>query len=205
MRKLLIALVLLVILGAGVWWFFREGPPSHTPDAAEAPPEDVIDYLASDRFGDLPDEAKADYVETLSRQSPERVVNLMRTEDLSKEKFERLRTNMRGGFVQLVIRNAREYAALGSEERSAYVDGKIDEMERMMQAVRTLQQTTGAKPKFGPPWHHQKPDADRMQKGMQKMLSDTTPQDRAVIDQYMRHIMTRAMQRGIMKKMGLRK
>jgi hypothetical protein len=197
MKRLLVAIALVaVICLLAVGFLYRSRPAPAPPDAEKAPPKDVVAYLASDDFAKLPEAKRSEYFEALMKLPPERrAEGLKMMEGLTDAQQEKVMKNVGSIFHSRLAKEAAEYRALKPGEREAYLDRKIDEMERQrkeMTAARASDDGKGPEEK-GPPWMKNM-NPDRMQRFMQKMLSDTTPEERAYISEYMMRMMARGIQ-----------
>ena len=191
MRKALPLLIVLLVAGPAAWLLWPRGvtPP---PDAESAPPEEVHRYVASDDFVRLAPEEQGDYLEKLWNQPSGRVVELMQVDHLPKKTRAKITRHVRQAMYHMVVKNARECSGLSVEEQDAYVDEKIEQM----MAVATKSMLSGqGRPRFGPPWMQKRPSGDRIQKAVEQMLSETSPQERALLAQYHQRIRKRFLNR----------
>ena len=199
-NKTAAATVVVLLLTAGVLFLWVGAPGVAPPDPESAEPVDVHQYLASETFGGLSPDRKADYLEQLWQQPGERLAVLMKIDEVPENVRRRMANNARQGFVRLMVRYAAECEALPEEARDAYVDRKLDDMVGKMQTVREKM------PAGGPHGHMR--DPDEMQKMIQRMLSDTTPEERSLLRRYRERMVSRIVRREmrqLMQRMGLRR
>ena len=189
MRTTIIVIACVALAAAGAWFFWPRA--LMPPDAVAASPRDIHDYIASDHFAELPAHQQADYMRKLWEQPPERLGELMAMRDLPDEAREKVMRNVQRGMIRLMARDAAEFATLRDEARDAFVDKKIDEMMTKMRAVAAVGRPKGV----GPPLAGGNLSADRMQKHIEKMLSFTTPLERAQLLEYRKHLMKRMWRR----------
>jgi uncharacterized membrane protein YgcG len=113
------ALVLTAILVLACCWIF-------TPDPKTANQKDIADYMASNAFGRLNADEKKAYMDKLRERK-----DLKPPEGLSRDQMDKIRRNMGDVMREQMKKDMEEWSKLPASEQIAFLDKKIDEMQKM--------------------------------------------------------------------------
>ena len=102
------------------------------PDPNTQSPEQIAQFMASDRFASLPPETKNRYLERIRQIGQDRGRRALPTDNLSDEQRRKLRENMRNAWEQQMDDRMKQFFELSPEKRTAYLDQMIDRMQQRM-------------------------------------------------------------------------
>jgi len=197
-KRILVWLAGLVTVALGAWLvasLLEPAPPN--PETASS--KEIASYLVSDKFEKLSDAKKDAYSERLRQLPEDRRRELFQVQGLTSQERRRLGGNMGRGFRREMMQEMKDFFKLSPEQQLAALDKRIAEMDarrRDMQARRpnpgggARQSGTPGRPPRGP----RRINADRMQQFMEQRLSNTTPEERAVMSEYWRRLRERRQQ-----------
>lgn len=186
-KRNLVLVGLLVVIAAGLGWAFW--PAGTDPQVAR-----VVELQEKLFSGDqLPSEDRRKAFDELRQE----------VENLSPEQRGQLEQRMRDNpppFVRQMQKNVVAYFDMSPEERRAALDKQIDEMERMRKEFEKRRGQGGGPggPRTGPPGGFGGNMSAAQRNEMRKrMLDNTSPQQRAMFDEYFRDIIERRKERGL--------
>jgi hypothetical protein len=107
--------------------------PAPLPDASQQSQEEVVKFVASEQFASLSADQQQPYFDRmreLRREGDGR--RGFRDLNLSEDEQQRLRQNMRASFERRMDETIDEFFALAPEQRDAYLDTQIDDMQKRM-------------------------------------------------------------------------
>lgn len=173
---LIVATILVSVSGGAAWIYY-----THVPNPRNQSAKDVSAFLASDRFSRLGKDQKKAYLDA-ARQSGK----MERRNDLTEEQREALFRNISPLMQDRMNQQMTEYFALAPNQRVAYLDKVIDDMQKRPTSRPTSQ--PGSRPSNPRGFN-----ADRMRNRIETTDSTT----RAQRDQFMKDLHNRMKQRGI--------
>jgi hypothetical protein len=213
-------LAFVAFAGAGIWAYWGSAPPETAPNPVLQRPEDRAAYIASDRFKSLPEEEKREYFRKSMEDGGGRAVFGAR-ESMTEEQRDKLRENTREVFESIQKERVDAFFELQTpEEKVAYLDKQIDEMEKRRQEWRERREREGgdqrpprreenATPQVGQGQDSGRPEGARRERGgtpnldrMKQRIETTDPKDRAKATEYRMLIRARMEQRGIQPRGG---
>ncbi len=127
---------------------------------------------------------------------------------LSPEQFGQLMRDNPPPFVRQMQQNVQAYFKLPEDQRKAHLDKQIDEMENRRKAMQASHAAGGKQrgmeggpgpggPGFGPPGRFgANMDPAKQSEMRTKMLDNTSPQERAMVSQYIQQLEQRLRERG---------
>lgn len=135
------SLLWLTGVGAGAYYLWPEPAPKPPPPIETSSLAENADYAASEDFNRLPMKKRLDWVEAQMRKmeamDDDAFIEYMNSMDDAKRR--RIHENMREVMRQRIKNHVDEYTKLPDQERTAYLDQRIDEMQRWEQrAHRTF-------------------------------------------------------------------
>jgi len=181
-KKYLLWIAGLAIVGACAWglvWYLEPAPP----DPETAPAKEVTAYLASKRFAKLSEAKKDEYADRIAKLAPERRREISQWGGLPLQQRFRAADNMSRAGHQERVQKMRDFFKLSPEEQVAALDKEIAEQKEALAAAAKARAAQG--PRTGarslPPFRL---SADQMQVRMEQVLSNGTPEERALADAY---------------------
>ncbi len=118
--------------GAATYYLWPEPGPEPPPPMETSTSQDDIQYLASKDFNRLPMDQRLEWIEGAGRKminsGGDDVVGLW--QDLDPAQRKQIRDNMESVMRERVRRQADRYHKLSGEERTAFLDKQIEEMEQ---------------------------------------------------------------------------
>jgi len=127
-------------VGAGAYYLWPEPAPKPPPPIDASTPDENADYAASEDFSRLPMKKRLDWVERQMAKSTEmdddEFVKFWR--DMDREKRERIQDNMRDVMRERTKRDVNEFHTLPRDQRKAFIDHRIDEMEEWQGKFRRI-------------------------------------------------------------------
>jgi hypothetical protein len=175
-----IAALLLVAASATAGWLFWP----HRPDPRTASPAELAKFIASDDFGKLPAEQQQGYFDQAAVRLPRQGRTIQGAEGLSPQEREALSARL--GEQRMKSRMA-EYFKLPPEERTAYLDKQIDDMQARRDEMQARQDFPTSQPGGG---------GSSMDRRRER-FENTDPLFRAERTQYFQDLRARMQQRGI--------
>jgi hypothetical protein len=190
-KKIIAALAVLLLLG-GLGWALM--PAGVDPQVARV--TELQQKLFSEQSQATPEERRAAFGEF--RQELEK---------LTPEQRDKLMRDNPPPFVRQMQKNIRDFFDLPADKRKEALDRQIDEMEsRRRQMTKQFAQSGGRPgggpgfgggPGGGPGGNRGAMDPQHRQEMTRRMLDNTTPQDRAMMGEYMRQVQDRRRERGM--------
>lgn len=175
-RLILASSMVVLFAGAAAWYFWPRTPP---PDPQVAKARELQSKLTADfgKSGQIQEQVKTmtQLRDTMVQMSPEQRREVMTGP---------------GGPATIMRNHAKTYSELPLDKRKAFLDDRIQEMEKFMSAMRQM----GDMRPPGPP-----PGAgsgDRKER-TRNMLNSTTPEDRALFSEYFTALMARRKELGL--------
>jgi len=191
------------VAGLGLWLRATPEPPVVGPRPERQTPEEVVRYLASPAYEELDPKSREAYFEGAVNRFDQENVNWPALADpLSEEERQRLQRNARPLLRQMMERRVDRYFELPPEERTAYLDEMIDQMEARFRAAhaRRARSEEGpraaaeATPDRGPPH----PRRGRFTPArLKQIIENTPPEKRARFVEFMKVARRRRIERGI--------
>ena len=187
-----------VASAGGIWLYSLWFPRPPEPETAE--PEEVRDYLASDRFGKLSEEERAEYLQALrdSGQMPRgRRGRRSADEELTAEEGEqreKIRKNIMPVFRKRHEERLKAYFELPEEERTAYLDEMIDRIQQHRSERRPDNEHAPREQR------RRGPSPERMK----ERIETTDPETRAQSTEFRRALRERMEERGVHRPHTLR-
>jgi hypothetical protein len=153
--------------------------------------KDVLAFVASDHFARMPLEKQEQYLDKV-RSVPERRTALFRMEELPEDQRGKARDNMGAVGRAAMAKEAVAFFKMTPEQQDAYLQKKKEEEEqrqkereqRRAEAAQSGDTKSGDTAQKGPPRQRGSRNPDVMEKRMQARLSETTPEERACMQQY---------------------
>jgi|GEM_PF-1941854 len=192
-----------VVLGVAYW---PEGPikAGPVPEPIAQTREDVVQYMASKQFAALPVDQRQDYMQRARQAHPDlrgRRGGGAGDVELTEEQRDQLRSNMRSVMEDRMRQREEEYLKLPPEDRTAYLDKIIDEMQQRM-AERTTRPRRDADTPRDP---NAPPDANRpagrgrgfTPQRMRERIETADPAQRAVRAEFRKALQKRMEERGV--------
>lgn len=198
-----------VLLGAWIFW------PASSPSGGGVRPADQLDreqvvkFMGSDDFAKQPDSIKIEYADRLMKlgrppgsrpargegQPPQPP-----PEPTAEEK--KLHENMRVAMEARMRKEMQDYFALSEKDRVAYLDQRIDSWMSHRPPEPESRPADAPPPPEATSQPTSRPGEQRRQGGfsMQRMkehMESTSPQDRAMREEFMRQMRKRMEERGI--------
>jgi hypothetical protein len=179
------------------------------PAPAEQTGEQIAKYLASDKFGRLPEAQRADYLRKVREAYPEE--NVMREifrSNLSDAEREKLRENIGPVFRQQMNQQVDDYFKLPPEQRTKYLDRMIDEAQARRASRGPGRSGPDTRATQGRPQGEQRVDQPgRGGRGfdpgrMRRRIENTDPQTRARREAFFKAMRQRMQERGIEPRGG---
>ena len=194
MKKPLTIIVSLVSIALLVWMTMAKSPVP-APDIDGAEPEKITAYLASEDFGKLPAEERAEFMGKLRELPSEKRAEIMRPENVDDDTRAAIRQNMQGMrevMMARMLEDVRAFFKLTPAEQEKHLDARLDEWgsRRRQRPPRTASGGTN-----GGPHRRRTRDPDQMQKRMQERISDSSAEERAIISEYFKRLMKRRRER----------
>jgi hypothetical protein len=123
------AVAALVILGGGVaaWRLAPRAPV--VPEPEKQTPDEVVAYIASDKFARLPEPERYAYFRKIDKDSPWRIFRRAGEADVDEETMKKLRENVRPLMHRHMKERMDEYFGKSPEEKQAHLDAMIDRMQ----------------------------------------------------------------------------
>jgi len=195
-KKILAALALLLLLG-GLGWALM--PARVDPQIARV--TELQQKLFGEQSQASPEERRAAFGEL--RQEFEK---------LTPEQRDKLMRDNPPPFMRQFQKSIRDFFDLPADKRKETLDRQINEMESRRREMTERFAKAGGRPGGGPPWggpgfggggpggpggNRAAMDPQRRQQMMMRMLDNTTPQDRAMMGEYMRQMQDRRRERGM--------
>ncbi len=141
-KATVVSLAVLVLAGgagATAYYLWPEPAPK-PPPPPESSHRENVDYMASDDFDRLPMDQRLAYFERRMKRveamSEEEFFELWRNTDPASRA--RIRNNLERVMRERINRHSRDYFKMGKKEREAYLDERIEEMERWKPKMRKL-------------------------------------------------------------------
>lgn len=210
----LLVVLIAAIVGAAVWWT-GGGPPA----IEEISDQDAaVEALKNADFSKLSEEEKVAYADKLRELRPWDIVRRRSdtdettgegTEDqlqLTDEERQRIRQNARELFHAAMKDRVQGYFELPAEDRIAYLDRMIDDMQERRRQMEEPRSGPG-EGEPTPPGQDGKDrdrsppdDADRRKRGMARLkerIETTDPEERAQFVEFMKQMRQRMEERGI--------
>ena len=213
-----VAVVLVVLAGVGLaaysLWPEPTSPPP--PDPAGQTREESVKYMASEAFGEQDDEAKQEYVEAAREAhgdgwGPGPMMG-GRDAGLSEAERQRLRENVRPAMRREMEERMDTYFELPPEEKAAYLDDIIDEMqdrrrefeERRRQREEQAEGEPSEAARHRPAGERRAGDGRRgpSLERMKERIETTDPEQRARFVQFFIDLRERMEERGIDMRRG---
>jgi hypothetical protein len=173
----------LVIVAAGLGWAFWPSGPD--PQVAR-----VVELQEKLFGGNLPQADRRKAFEELRQE----------VEKLTPEQREKLMRDNPPPFARQMQKNIVAYFDLPADQRRAALDKQIDEMERMRKEFEKRRGERGGPhgARRGPPGGFGGNMSAAQRNEMRKrMLDNTSPQQRAMFDEYFRDLAQRRKERGL--------
>lgn len=194
-KKILVALAVLLFLG-GLGWALM--PAGVDPQVARV--TELQQKLFSEQSQVKPEERRAAFGEL--RQEFEK---------LTPEQRDKLMRDNPPPFVRQFQKNIRDFFELPVDKRKEALDRQINEMESRRREMTERFAKAGGRPggppgggfgfggggPGGPGGNRGAMDPQRRQEMNRRMLDNTTPQDRAMMGEYMRQVQDRRRERGM--------
>lgn len=194
-KKILVALAVLLLLG-GLGWALM--PAGVDPQVARV--TELQQKLFSEQSQVKPEERRAAFGEL--RQEFEK---------LTPEQRDKLMRDNPPPFVRQMRKNIRDFFDLPADKRKEALDRQINEMESRRREMTQRFAKAGGRPggppgggfgfggggPGGPGGNRGAMDPQRRQEMARRMLDNTTPQDRAMMGEYMRQVQDRRRERGM--------
>jgi len=170
-------------------------PAGPAPTERTETPEQVAAYLASEAFASRPLDDRLAYLTALQEDDPNLVRTLVESETIPAERRQQVRKNVGEAIRERTAEHVREYIELPTDERPAYLDKIIDDMEA--RHLVTRQSADGSR---GP---GQRPvNAVEMLQRIRSRLEGTDPADRAKHIQFLKGMRARMAKRGLRPNLG---
>jgi len=184
----------------------RDGDTSK-PDIAQATREQILHYLASDEFGRLDKDQRADFVAQVRQARPdERPMMFAAVQSLSDHERDNLRRNVRPLFQRQMHKRIEAYFELPEDQRAARLDEMIDEMQqRMANRPSPEQSRDSADPNDGRAGHRGPRSRWRDLGRMRERIETTDPKVRAERAEFFRAFRARMQERGLQPRWGRRR
>jgi acyl-homoserine lactone acylase PvdQ len=201
-------------IGTAGYYLWPEPAPAPPPPAETSTFSDNADYLATDDFSRQPMDKRLAWIETRIQRDldVEDDEMLEAWESMDEATRKRIRDNIRPVMQERARRQARTYAKLRGEERTAYLDERIDEFEQWHPKLHKM---------FGSP-DRRGPDArrdyenmtdeeldalrerrrQRMVQETHKFMTEMSSDDRAKQMSFFTAIGKRRAQRGLVRFFG---
>lgn len=189
----------LLLAGGGLAWLLSE--PSVPPEPPTDDPKQLVEIMASKQFASLNDQQKQAYMQKLAGEgSPRQAFRAAR--ELPDEQRQQFRENVGSMMRQQFEQRIDAYFALAPEQRDAYLDEQIDQMQahRQQRQARRAEQTTSSgetgsdaqrRPRRDGPRRGFTPDR------MKRRIEHSDPERRAKFMEYMKAMRERMEARGI--------
>ena len=203
-KKIFAALVVVFLLAALGWALLPAGVDPQLARVTE-----LQQKLFSEQSPLKPDERRAAFGEL--RQEFEK---------LTPEQRDKMMRDNPPPFVRQMQKNIRSYFELPADQRKAALDRQIDEMESRRRQMTERFAKAGGPPGGGPPGggpgfgggppgggpggNRGATDPQRRMEMTRRMLDNTTPEDRAMMSEYMRQVQDRRRERGMPQLPGPR-
>lgn len=191
------AAVLLLVLGgvlAYAYW------PSTVPDPTELDETEIVETMATVDFREVSPEQRQAYFNRLHEMRGNRQQMREIVEALPEEQRRQIRRNMRSAFHEHMQQRLNEYFALQTQqEKNAFLDNAIDEMQRRMAEHEARRAQGGERSSArGPdgdrgPRSHRGPSPQRLKNHIER----TDPAEHAKRMQFFHDMQKRAAERGI--------
>jgi hypothetical protein len=173
-------LAALTVVGAILYLVVSRGPDSPEEVVSQLEtPENVVEYLGSEKFGDLSVEQRAEVLEELRRSGKGRPVSTVK---LDEQELEKIRKNVAPAIRKLIQRRVETYHALPEDQKTAYLDGIIDEIQERMANGKAFGRD-GEKYGLTP-------------EQMKQHIESSTPEERAQQSAFQTALFSRMLQRG---------
>ena len=217
-RWWLLAAVLVVLFGGGgsgalAWWRYVYPPEDPQVTKVKALQQQVFAAMEAERNSTSAQPTATTNVSAtvpLTPQQREAAMTELRTEmeKLTDEQRRQVMRSMGNNFRERMQATIKEYRALPKENRTAFLDQQIDEMEqRRVQFQRAGGGGPGGgAPRGGPPRaggngnngrDRGPPSPERRLEWRRNMLAETTPQERAEAEMFFSDLNERREQRGL--------
>jgi hypothetical protein len=193
-------------LACGLWWP-RSGsggdPGAELPAAPPASkakpqtPQQIAAYVGSKDFAALGLDQRVAYLDSLNKTDPNVVRSVMESDAVSKEQQDLVRKNVGEVFRQRTAQHVEAYTALPPEQRQAYLDKVIDELEAR-RLVRKPSASGSGDPAGGGSGKAERPvNPSEIVSRIRSRLETTDPADRAKHIQFLIGMRGRMTQRGL--------
>lgn len=189
-KRTIILIAVASMLGiscVGYYYFDRPVPPPVEKSS------DAVKYMASPEFKKLSeDERKAYFKDVNEKLGDDRGAFFKEVSSLSEGERKQLRENTGSIFRAMMNERVNKYFALPKEERTAYLDDMIDEMEKRRKErppPAPAEKKDGKDNKEGPGRGPGGPER------MKKMIEGTSSSDRAKHIQFMMDMRARMQER----------
>ena len=135
-------------VGTGAYYLWPEPAPKPPPPTETGTPNDFADYASSEDFNRLPMKKRLDWVEASMvkgiEMDDDEFVKFWK--DMDREKRRRIQDNMRDVMRERTKRHVDNYFKLPGEQRKAFIDERIDEMEQWRGKFRRIGRREGGNP-----------------------------------------------------------
>lgn len=178
-KKTVLALVIILGLGAVAWALLPEGPDPQLVKVQQLqqklfdPDAKMPDADRRKAFGEFGKEAE--------KLTPEQLASLMRDNPFAKRMQQRVVS----------------YFDLPEDQRVAALDKQIDEMEKRRKEMEKRRGERGDRPEGGPPGGFRNRGNMNENEMRKLMLDNTLSQERAMFSEYMQQMQDRRRQRGL--------
>jgi len=203
---LLIAGGVLIVAAVGTVLIARSSSV-RMPNPKTASQKDLNLYLASDSFGNLPDDQKVAYLDKVRKESP---YPPGPPQGLTPEQMGKVMKNTGVVFRRMMDKQVEEFCNLPPEKRDAYLDQMIDRFEAMRKAgprpfgggpgpgagpggTSKGGPAVNGPPRNGPPRGFGPPPPA----AMRRMIDSVDPKKRAMMAQFFEAMQKRMKERGI--------
>jgi hypothetical protein len=180
-RLSVVAVVCLLLGGTATWyWWPRTPPPDPQVQEARA----------------LQTKLAASFTQTTDVKETIQSMGKLR-ESMEKMTPEQRREVMEGpgGPREMMRRDAEEFVSLPLDKRNAFLDKRIDQMEKFMAAMR--QSGNGGPPRGERPQGNPGGGGRTRLERSRDMLNRTNPEERALFSEYFSALMERRKERGL--------
>lgn len=127
-------------IGVGGYYLWPEPAPKPPPPDATSTLQDQAEYAATEDFSRLPMRKRVAWVDKqitrANEMNEDEFVQMWK--DLGPEKREQIRDNLDDVMEARVNKHADDYIKLPREERDAYLDKRIDEMQGWRKKLRRV-------------------------------------------------------------------
>jgi hypothetical protein len=183
-KKYLLWIAGLAIVGACAWglvWYLEPAPP----DPETAPAKEVTAYLASKRFAKLSDAKKDEYSERIAKLPVERRREISPWTGLTLQQRFRAADGMSRAWHREQVQKMRDFFKLSPEEQVAALDKLIAEQKEAAAKAVAARAAAAKNPPTGAPSAPAfRLSADQMQVRIEQLLSNGTPEERALSRAY---------------------